>query len=130
MKYELQQMREQRSGAIVNCSSLGGLVGGNGRASYHATKHGVIGQTRSIALQYGSYGVRVNAVCPGTIETAMVERMAAGGELDVEAAAAAVPLGRLGRPEEIAAAVLWLASDAASYVTGVALPVDAGYTAQ
>lgn len=130
MKHELKQMREQGSGAIVNCSSLGGLVGGDGRATYHATKHGVIGQTKSVALQYGKYGVRVNAVCPGTISTPMVERMTAGGELDPDAAAAGVALGRLGRPEEIAAAVLWLCSDAASYVTGAALPVDAGRTAQ
>ncbi|MGU3438189.1 SDR family NAD(P)-dependent oxidoreductase [Actinomycetes bacterium M1A6_2h] len=129
-KYELVQMRKQRSGSIVNCSSLGGLVGGDGRATYHATKHGVIGATKSNALQYGKHGVRVNAVCPGTISTPMVERMIAGGELDPETAASGVPLGRLGRPEEIAAAVLWLCSDAASYVTGVALPVDAGYTAQ
>lgn len=129
MKYELQQMREQRSGAIVNCSSLGGLVGGEGRATYHATKHGVIGQTKSVALQYGQHGVRVNAVCPGTISTPMVERMTSAGELDAGHAAARVPLGRLGRPDEVAAAVLWLCSDAASYVTGVALPVDAGYTA-
>ncbi|WP_062217829.1 glucose 1-dehydrogenase [Streptomyces sp. NBRC 109706] len=130
MKHELAQMREQGSGAIVNCSSLGGLVGGSGRATYHATKHGVLGQTKSAALQYGPLGIRVNAVCPGTIDTPMVARMTAGGELDPEAALAAIPMGRLGRPEEIAAAVLWLASDAASYVTGVALPVDAGYTAQ
>jgi NAD(P)-dependent dehydrogenase (short-subunit alcohol dehydrogenase family) len=130
MKHELVQMRAQGSGAIVNCSSLGGLVGGSGRATYHATKHGVLGQTKSVALQYGPHGVRVNAVCPGTIATPMVERMTAAGELDLEASAAGVPLGRLGRPEEVAAAVLWLCSDAASYVTGVALPVDAGYTAQ
>ena len=130
MKHELKQMRQQGSGAIVNCSSLGGLVGGDGRSTYHATKHAVIGQTKSVALQYGKHGVRVNAVCPGTIETPMVARMAASNELDREVAAAGVPLGRLGRPEEIAAAVLWLCSDAASYVTGAALPVDAGHTAQ
>ena len=129
MKHELVQMRKQGSGAIVNCSSLGGLVGGNGRATYHATKHGVIGQAKSVALQYAPLGVRVNAVCPGTIDTPMVARMTAGGELDPEASVASIPLGRLGRPEEIAAAVLWLCSDAASYVTGVALPVDGGYTA-
>jgi NAD(P)-dependent dehydrogenase (short-subunit alcohol dehydrogenase family) len=129
MKHELVQMRKQGSGAIVNCSSLGGLVGGNGRATYHATKHGVIGQAKSVALQYAPLGVRVNAVCPGTIDTPMVARMTAGGELDPEASVASIPLGRLGRPEEIAAAVLWLCSDAASYVTGVALPVDGGFTA-
>jgi len=129
MKHELVQMRKQGSGAIVNCSSLGGLVGGNGRATYHATKHGVIGQSKSVALQYAPLGVRVNAVCPGTIETPMVARMTAGGELDPETAISSIPLGRLGMPEEVAAAVLWLCSDAASYVTGVALPVDGGYTA-
>lgn len=130
MKHELVQMREQGSGAIVNCSSLGGLVGGDGRTSYHATKHGVLGATKSVALQYGTRGVRVNAVCPGTIATPMVDRMTAGGELDPEGAVAAIPMGRFGRPEEIAAAVLWLCSDAASYVTGIALPVDGAYTAQ
>ncbi|MGO4856353.1 glucose 1-dehydrogenase [Arthrobacter sp. 2MCAF14] len=129
MKHELAQMRKQGSGAIVNCSSLGGLVGGSGRATYHATKHGVIGQVKSVALQYAPLGVRVNAVCPGTIDTPMVARMTAGGELDPEHSVASIPLGRLGRPEEIAAAVLWLCSDDASYVTGVALPVDGGYTA-
>ncbi|MBB3038077.1 SDR family NAD(P)-dependent oxidoreductase [Hoyosella altamirensis] len=128
-KHELKQMRAQGSGAIVNCSSLGGLVGGDGRATYHATKHGIIGQTKSIALQYGPLGIRVNAVCPGTIDTPMVAQMAARGELDREAAAAREPLRRLGRPEEIAAAVLWLCSDGASYVTGVALPVDGGHVA-
>lgn len=105
-------------------------MGGDGRATYHATKHGIIGQTKSVALQYGPLGIRVNAVCPGTIETPMVDAMANRGELDRDAAAANVALRRLGRPEEIAAAVLWLASDAASYVTGIALPVDAGHTAQ
>lgn len=130
MKHQLKQMRKQGSGAIVNCSSLGGLVGGDGRTTYHATKHGVIGATKSVALQYGRHGVRCNAVCPGTIQTPMVERMTAAGELDAEALAASLALGRLGRPEEIAAAVLWLCSDAASFVTGVALPVDAGHTAQ
>ncbi|WP_454295408.1 SDR family NAD(P)-dependent oxidoreductase [Salana multivorans] len=130
MKHELKQMREQGAGSIVNCSSLGGLVGGSGRAVYHGAKHGVIGQTRSVALQYADRGVRVKAVCPGTIDTPMVERMIAGGELDLEATLGATPMARLGTGEEIAAAVLWLCSDAASYVTGVALPVDGGYTAQ
>lgn len=130
MKHELAQMRSQGSGAIVNCSSLGGLVGGARRASYHATKHGVLGLTRSAALEYAPRGVRINAVCPGTIETPMVDRMASAGELDLDATLAGTPMARLGRSEEIASAVLWLCSPGASYVTGVALPVDGGYTAQ
>ena len=130
MKHELRQMRAQGSGAIVNCSSLGGLVGLPGRASYHATKHGVIGLTKSAVLEYAPRGVRINAVCPGTIETPMVTGMIASGELDVAEALAGQPIGRLGRGDEIAAAVLWLCSAAASLVVGVALPVDGGYTAR
>jgi NAD(P)-dependent dehydrogenase (short-subunit alcohol dehydrogenase family) len=130
MKHELRQMRAQGSGAIVNCSSLGGLVGLPGRAAYHASKHGVIGLTRSAALEYAPRGIRINAICPGTIETPMVADMIAKGELDVAEAVANEPIGRLGRPDEIAAAVLWLCSPAASFVVGVALPVDGGYTAQ
>ena len=129
MKHELRAMRVQ-GGAIVNCSSLGGLVGLPGRAAYHASKHGVIGLTRSAALEYAPRGVRINAVCPGTIETPMVEDMIAKGELDMPEAVANQPINRLGRPEEIAAAVLWLCSPAASFVLGVALPVDGGYTAR
>ena len=97
MKHELGQMRTQGSGAIVNCSSLGGLVGLPGRAAYHASKHGVIGLTTSAALQYAPRGIRINAICPGTIETPMVADMAAKGELDRTEAAAATPIGRLGR---------------------------------
>lgn len=130
MKYELAQMRSQGSGAIVNCSSLGGLVGNPGRAAYHASKHGVIGLTRSAALEYASRGVRVNAICPGTIETPMVTGMIASGDLDREQAAADEPIGRLGTAAEMAAAVLWLCSPGASFVVGVALPVDGGYTAR
>jgi NAD(P)-dependent dehydrogenase (short-subunit alcohol dehydrogenase family) len=130
MKHELQQMREQGSGAIVNCSSLGGLVGNPGRAAYHASKHGVLGLTKSAALEYAPRGVRVNAVCPGTIETAMVSEMLRTGELDQAEAVAAQPIGRLGRADEIADAVLWLCSPGSSFVVGVALPVDGGYTAR
>lgn len=130
MKHELRVMREQGSGAIVNCSSLGGLVGLPGRASYHATKHGVIGLTKSAALEYAPRGVRINAVCPGTIETPMVTDMIEKGELSVPDAIANQPIGRLGRGDEIAGAVLWLCSPGASLVVGVALPVDGGYTAQ
>ena len=130
MKHELRQMRTQGSGAIVNCSSLGGLVGNPGRAAYHATKHGVLGLTKSAALEYAPRGIRVNAVCPGTIETPMVADMIASGELTLADAVAGQPIGRLGRGDEIAAAVLWLCSPGASLVVGVALPVDGGYTAR
>ena len=129
MKHELRQMREQGSGAIVNCSSLGGLVGLPGRASYHASKHGVLGLTKSAALEYAPRGIRINAVCTGTIDTPMVADMLAKGELDMNEAVRNQPIGRLGRADEIAAAVLWLCSPAASFVVGVALPIDGGYTA-
>ncbi|WP_405928051.1 SDR family oxidoreductase [Streptomyces griseus] len=130
MKHELRHMRTRGSGAIVNCSSLGGLVGNPGRAAYHASKHGVIGLTKSAALEYGSRGVRINAVCPGTISTPMVDSMVKGGELDRSQAEGGQAIDRLGTADEIAQAVLWLCSDGASYVTGIALPVDGGYTAQ
>jgi NAD(P)-dependent dehydrogenase (short-subunit alcohol dehydrogenase family) len=130
MKHELRQMREQGSGAIVNCSSLGGLVGLPGRASYHASKHGVLGMTKSAALEYAPRGIRINAVCPGTIDTPMVADMLAKGELDMTEAIRNQPIGRLGTADEIAAAVLWLCSPAASFIVGVALPVDGGYTAR
>jgi NAD(P)-dependent dehydrogenase (short-subunit alcohol dehydrogenase family) len=129
MKHELRQMRTQGSGAIVNCSSLGGLVGGAGRAAYHGSKHGILGLTRSAALEYAPRGIRINAVCPGTIDTPMVADMIDNDHFDASAAIANQPIGRLGRADEIAAAVLWLCSPGASLVVGVAHPVDGGYTA-
>jgi NAD(P)-dependent dehydrogenase (short-subunit alcohol dehydrogenase family) len=130
MKHELRHMRPRGSGAIVNCSSLGGLVGIPGRASYHATKHGVIGLTGSAALEYAPRGIRINAICPGTIDTPMVDDMIAKGELDRAEAEANQPINRLGTADEIAQAVLWLCSPGAGFVIGVALPVDGGYVAQ
>lgn len=127
-KHELAHMRTQGSGAIVNCSSLGGLVGLPGRAAYHASKHGVIGLTRSAAIEYAPRGIRISAICPGTIETPMVTQMIDSGDLDRDEAAANQPIARLGTAEEMAAAVLWLCSPGASFVIGVALPVDGGYT--
>ena len=126
MKYELAQMKKQGRGAIVNCSSLGGLVGLPGRAAYHATKHGVIGLTKSAALDVAAQGIRVNAICPGCIDTPMgdgIDPMAMKEFLKDQ------PIGRMGRPEEVAAAVLWLCSPASSLVVGVALPVDGGFVA-
>ncbi len=129
MKYELRQMRDQGSGAIVNCSSLGGLVGLPFRAIYHASKHGVIGLTKSAALEYANRGVRINAVCPGTIETPMVAEMLAKQPDAMKEIMKQQPIGRLGRADEIASAVLWLCSDGASFVLGHALAVDGGFTA-
>ncbi len=126
MKHELLHMRKQGSGAIVNCSSLGGLVGLPGRAAYHASKHGVIGLTKSAALDYAAKGIRVNAVCPGCIDTPM------GDAIDPAAMKEFLkdqPIGRMGLADEVAAAVLWLCSPGASFVLGVALPVDGGFVA-
>ncbi|MFL5240950.1 MAG: glucose 1-dehydrogenase [Gemmataceae bacterium] len=130
MKYELLQMRQQGSGVIVNNSSIGGLIGIPGRATYHATKHGVIGLTRSAALEYAARGIRINAVCPGTIDTPMVAEMFAKEPEAMKDALRDIPIGRLGRPEEIADAVLWLCSPGAGFVIGHALAIDGGYTAR
>ncbi len=129
MKFELQVMRNQGSGAIVNCSSLGGLVGGNQRGTYHAAKHGVIGFTKSAALEYATRGIRVNDVCPGLIRTPMADRMEAEGQGEALKMMLDnfVPMQREGRPEEIANTVLFLCSDLASYITGQSISVDGGY---
>ncbi|MGA5540303.1 SDR family NAD(P)-dependent oxidoreductase [Mycobacterium sp. NPDC051198] len=127
-KHELRHMRAQGSGAMVNNSSLGGLVGLPERAAYHASKHGVIGLTKSAAVEYAPRGIRINAICPGVIETPMVADMLEGQAEAMAAIMQDQPIGRLGTTDEIAAAVLWLCSPAASFVIGVALPVDGGFT--
>jgi NAD(P)-dependent dehydrogenase (short-subunit alcohol dehydrogenase family) len=128
MKFELRQMLKKGGGTIVNCSSIGGLVGGAKRGTYQASKHGVLGLTKSAALEYAARGIRINAICPGLIWTPMADQMVAAGQGDaLKAMEQNVPMGRVGRPEEIANAVLWLSSDAASYVTGQSISVDGGY---
>lgn len=130
MREEIPRMLARGGGAIVNCSSVAGLVGFAGIAAYTASKHGLIGLTKTAALDYATRGVRVNAVCPGVIRTAMVERFT-GGDAAAEAQlVAAEPVGRMGTPHEVASAVLWLCSDSASFVTGHALVVDGGFVAR
>ena len=128
MKYELRQMQSQGSGAIVNNASVGALTGNPGIGSYIASKHGVIGLTRTAALEYVRYGIRVNAINPGLIDTQVGRDVFKGDEQVYAEAAKSVPMGRAGRPEEIASAVLWLCSPGASYVVGEALTVDGGMT--
>jgi NAD(P)-dependent dehydrogenase (short-subunit alcohol dehydrogenase family) len=128
MKYELRQMERQGSGAIVNNASVGALTGNPGIASYIASKHGVIGLTRTAALEYVKRGIRVNAVNPGLIDTQIARDVVSGNEQAYADLANNVPSGRAGRPEEIASAVLWLCSPGASYVIGHGLTVDGGMT--
>lgn len=130
MKHELIQMEKQGSGAVVNCSSLGGLVGQSKRAAYHATKHGVLGLTKSAGVEYAARGIRVNAVCPGVFDTPMLSGMKDAKPEVMDEIVAAQPIGRLGSADELAAAVLWLCSSASSFVIGSGLVVDGGFTAQ
>jgi NAD(P)-dependent dehydrogenase (short-subunit alcohol dehydrogenase family) len=129
LRAEITQMLTQGGGAIVNSASIMGLVGG-GSTAYNAAKHGVIGLTKQAAVEYAQRGIRVNAVCPGFTETPMVQAIRARRPGFDERIATTTPMGRFGTPEEIAAAVLWLCSDAAAFVTGVALPIDGGWVAQ
>ncbi len=130
MKYEIALMLKHGGGSIVNTSSGAGLVGLPGGPAYVASKHGVAGLTKTAALEFARKGIRVNAVCPGFIHTPMVERILDKGGLSEEQIFAAEPMHRMGKPEEIAEAVLWLCSDASSFVTGLPMPVDGGYVAQ
>jgi NAD(P)-dependent dehydrogenase (short-subunit alcohol dehydrogenase family) len=129
MKYEIKQMLAQGGGAVVNTASVAGLVGLVGSAPYVASKHGVVGLTKTAALEYAQQNIRVNAVCPGVFKTPLVDKVLAEHPEREDLYLSAQPIGRLGRPEELAAAVVWLCSDAASFVTGHAFPVDGGYVA-
>ena len=129
MRAEIPVMAAGGGGVIVNTSSGAGLMGFAGLSAYVASKHGVIGLTKSAALEYARAGIRINAVCPGTVRTPMLEGFTGGNEQALQAMGKMMPIGRLATPEEIAAAVVWLCSDESRYVTGVALPVDGGAAA-
>jgi NAD(P)-dependent dehydrogenase (short-subunit alcohol dehydrogenase family) len=130
MKYEIPQMLKTGGGAIVNCSSVAGVIGFPGIGIYSASKHAVIGLTKAAALEYSAQGIRVNAVNPAVIDTEMVDRLADGMNMKKEDMTTFHPIGRLGRVEEVAEAVLWLCSDKASFVTGHSMMVDGGFTAR
>jgi NAD(P)-dependent dehydrogenase (short-subunit alcohol dehydrogenase family) len=129
MKNEIPYMLKQGSGAIVNCASVAGLIGFPGLPAYVVSKHGVVGLTKTAALEYAKQGIRINAVCPGVIKTPMIDRVT-GKDKEVEKQYIGMePVGRMGNPEEVAEAVIWLCSENASFVTGHALPVDGGWIA-
>jgi NAD(P)-dependent dehydrogenase (short-subunit alcohol dehydrogenase family) len=130
MKYEIQQMLKQKGGAIVNTSSIAGMIGFPAIPAYTASKHGVIGLTKTAALECAKSNIRINAVCPGVIQTPMIDQHVHGDAQEKEKLVGGEPMGRVGQPEEIASAVLWLCSDSASFVTGHPLVVDGGWLAQ
>ncbi|QEC65780.1 SDR family oxidoreductase [Panacibacter ginsenosidivorans] len=129
MKHEIPYMLKNGKGVIVNCASVAGLNGFVGLPAYVASKHAVVGLTKTSALEYAKNNIRVNAVCPGVIHTAMIDRIT-GKDKEVEKQYTSMePVGRMGTPEEVAEAVVWLCSDAASFITGIAMPVDGGFNA-
>ena len=130
MKHELRQMRKQGNGAIVNCSSQSGLAGIAGLGAYTASKHGVIGLTKAAALEYARCGIRINAICPGTVNTPMVAKAMTDHPASMQAVIDDIPLGRMGTPEEIASAVLWLCSPGAGFMIGQIVAPDGGYCAR
>jgi NAD(P)-dependent dehydrogenase (short-subunit alcohol dehydrogenase family) len=127
LKYEIPHMLAHGGGAIVNTASSAGVTGIANIALYTASKHGVVGLTKAVALELARSGIRVNAVAPGPVDTGLLHRMVAG-QIDVETIAASVPMGRISQPQEIAGAIVWLCSDAASYITGHTLVIDGGLT--
>jgi len=130
MKHQIPLMLKQGGGSIVNCSSIAGLVGFPGIPAYVASKHGVIGLTKTAALEFAKSKIRVNAVCPGVIQTPMIDRFVHGEAQIQQQLVSGEPVGRVGSPEEVASAVLWLCSEGASFVTGHSLVVDGGWVAQ
>jgi len=129
MKYEIPRMLE-RGGSIVNTSSVYGLIGCPGGVAYAASKHGINGMTKTTALEYATARIRVNSVCPGAIQTPMIDRLAANQQDYQQRLVATEPVGRMATPDEVAAAIVWLCSDAASFVTGIEMPVDGGWVAR
>ncbi len=129
MKYEIPEMLKQGKGVIINCASVAGLVGFEGLPAYVASKHGVVGLTKTAALECAKLGIRVNAVCPGVIQTPMIDRLTNKERENIEQFKSLEPIGRFGLPEEIANAVIWMCSDEASFVTGHAMAIDGGFVA-
>lgn len=130
LKYQIPHMLKQGGGAIVNCASVAGIVGFQGIPAYTASKHGVVGLTKTTALDYATKNIRVNAIAPGVTDTPMIERFSGGTEEGRKMMAGLAPMGRMAKPEEMASAVVWLCSDGASYVTGHTLAVDGAYVAR
>ena len=130
MKYQLPELLKQEKGSIVNCASIAGMIGYQDLPAYVASKHGIVGLTKTAALEFAKSGIRINAVCPGVIKTPMIDRLTGNNKEAEDQYASMEPIGRLGKPEEIANAVVWLCSDEASFITGHAMAVDGGWLAQ